>query len=169
MWLMVSPLSIHKVHFLFCFVLPILALIWLVLMALFCVAIRRDSVSLLKFPFLSHVLVLSSEMFISRLKCPVSVFFLVFSLAFVVLLVIVLSVWFLMAVNSIPSSFSMLSSSRCIDASSMLESSPSFLDTYCLSPPFLGFNALCMVISFLVLWSICLSSSWSTSQRIPNI
>ena len=40
----------------------------------------------------------------------------------------------------------------------MLASSlpPSFLDTYSLS---LGCNALCVVISFLVLWSICFSSS----------
>ena len=60
--------------------------------------------------------------------------------------------------------FSMLSSSRCFDAStlsSMLVSPllPSFLDTYSLSTSSLGYHALCMVISFLVLWSICLSSS----------
>ena len=30
-------------------------------MALFCAAIRRDSVSLLKFPFLSHVQILSCD------------------------------------------------------------------------------------------------------------
>ena len=68
MWLMVSSLS---PHLLFCCVLSILALIWLVLMALFCAAIRRDSVSLLMFPFLGHVQVLSCEiLFISRLKRP---------------------------------------------------------------------------------------------------
>ena len=55
MWLMASSLSLHSLHLLFSCVLSILALIWLVLMALFCAAIRRDSVSLLKFPFLSHV------------------------------------------------------------------------------------------------------------------
>ena len=55
MWLIVSSLSPHSRHLLFCWVLSILALIWLVLMALFCAAIRRDSVSLLKFPFLSQV------------------------------------------------------------------------------------------------------------------
>ena len=53
MWLMVPSLSPHSLHLLFCCVLSILALIWLVLMALFCAAIRRDSVSLLKFPFLA--------------------------------------------------------------------------------------------------------------------
>ena len=60
-WLMVSSLSPHSLHLLFCWVLSILTLIWLVLMALSCAAIRRDSVSLLKFPFLSHVQVLSCE------------------------------------------------------------------------------------------------------------
>ena len=59
MWLMVSSLSPHSLHLLFCCVLSILALRWLVLMALFCAAIRGDSVSLLKFPFLSYVQVLS--------------------------------------------------------------------------------------------------------------
>ena len=62
MWLMVSLLSPHRLRLLFCCVSSILALIWLVLMALFCAAIRRDSVYLLKFPFLSHVQVLWSEM-----------------------------------------------------------------------------------------------------------
>ena len=71
MLLMVSSLSPHSLHLLFCCVLSILALIWLVLMALFCAAIRRESVFLLKFPFLSHVKVLSCDMlFISRLKHP---------------------------------------------------------------------------------------------------
>ncbi len=38
-------------------------------MVLFCAAIRRDSVSLLKFPFLSHVHLFSREMsLVSRLK-----------------------------------------------------------------------------------------------------
>ena len=71
MWLTVSSLSPHSLYLLFCWVLSMLALIWLVLIALFCVAIRRDYVSLLKFAFLSQVQVLSCEMlFISRLKHP---------------------------------------------------------------------------------------------------
>ena len=45
MWLIVSSRSPHSLHLLFCCVLSILALIWLVLTALFCAAIRRDSVS----------------------------------------------------------------------------------------------------------------------------
>ena len=75
MWLMVSSLSPHSRHLLFCCVFSILALIELVLMALFYAAIRRDSVSLLKFPFLSQVLVFWCEMlFISHLKRPLSCF-----------------------------------------------------------------------------------------------
>ena len=38
MWLMVSSLSLHSQHLLFCCVLSILALIWLVLSALSCTA-----------------------------------------------------------------------------------------------------------------------------------
>ena len=55
MWLIVSSLSPYNLHLLFCCVLSLLALIWFVLMALFCAAIRRDLVSLLRFSFLSHV------------------------------------------------------------------------------------------------------------------
>ena len=50
MGLIVSSLSPHSLHLLFCCVLSFLALIWLVLMVLSCAAIWRDSVSLLKFP-----------------------------------------------------------------------------------------------------------------------
>ena len=66
MWLIVSSLSPHSLHLLFCCVLSILALIWLVLMALSCAAIRRDSVSLLRFPFLSQVQVFWCEMLFIR-------------------------------------------------------------------------------------------------------
>ena len=64
MWLMLSSLSPHSLHLLICCVLSILVLIWLVLMVLFCAAIRRDSVSLLKFTFLSHIQIFLCEMFI---------------------------------------------------------------------------------------------------------
>ena len=75
MWLIVSSLSAHSLHLQFCCVSSILALIWLVLMALSCAAIRRDSVSLLRFPFLSQVQVFWCEiLFISRLKRPYSCF-----------------------------------------------------------------------------------------------
>ena len=175
MWLMISSLSPHNLHLLFCCVLSNLALIWLVLMALFCAPIRRDSDSFLKFPLLGHVQVLSCEMFfISRLKRQWSCFPSHFCfLFFVILLSIVLSVLFLMAVISPRSCFSMSSSSRCMDVStlsSMLASLllPSFLGTYSLSTSSLESNALCMVIIFLVLWSICLSSSLVHFRKCPG-
>ena len=54
--------------------------------------------------------------------------------------------------------------------SSMLASPlpPSFLGTYSLSTSSLGCNALCIVISFLVLWSICLSSSLVHLRKGPE-
>ena len=55
MWLIVSSLSPHSLHLLLCCVLSILTLIWLVLITLSCAAIRRDSVSHLRFSFLSQV------------------------------------------------------------------------------------------------------------------
>ena len=78
-------------------------------MALFCAAIRSDSVSLIKFPFLSHEQVLSREMlFNSHLKRPWSCFPSHFCfLVFVILLSILLSVLFLMAVIGPLSCFSM--------------------------------------------------------------
>ena len=90
-----------------------------------------------------------------------------------VLLILVLSVLFLVTVISLPPRFSMLSSSRCIDSSmlfSMLVSPipPSIFDTYNLLTSSLGCKALCMVISFLVLWSICLSSSLVHSKNTPE-
>ena len=69
MWLIVFSLSPHNLYLLFCCELSILALIWLALMALFCAAIWRDSVSFLRFSLLSHVQIFSCEMlFIRRLK-----------------------------------------------------------------------------------------------------
>ena len=43
-----------------------------------------------------------------------------------------------------------------------------FFYKYSLSTSSLGFNALCMVIGFLVLWSICLSSSLVHFQKDPE-
>ena len=129
-------------------------------MALFYAAIRRDSVCLLMFPALSHIQVFLSEMFfISRLKLSELFFFpSLFPSYYHSLVHRVISIVFMAVINPL-SCFSMQSSSRCIDASklsSMLASSipPSFLDTYSLSTLSHGCNTLCMVISFLVLWSI---------------
>ena len=76
MWSMISSLSPQNLHLLFCCVLTILALIWLVLMALFCAAIRKDSFSLLRFPFLSPVHVYSYVLsLVSRLNVHRVLFF----------------------------------------------------------------------------------------------
>ena len=137
MWFMDSSTSPHNLHLLFCCALSILALIWLVLMPLFCAFIRRGSVSLLIFPFLSHIHVFSCEIsLVSRLKRPGSCFSCHFCFLFISdLLVLVLSELFLVFVISLLPRFSMLSSSCYIDAStltSMLVSPlpPSFLDAY---------------------------------------
>ena len=45
---------------------------------------------------------------------------------------------------------------------------PSFLDTYSLSTLSPECNALCIIISFLVLWSICLSSSRVHLRKGPE-
>ena len=81
--------------------------------------------------------------------------------AFFVLLKLVVSALFLVAVISLPPRVFMLSSSHCIDASTlywMLENPypSSLLDIYSYSISFLGCKALYIVTSFLVYsWSIC--------------
>ena len=69
-------------------------------MALFCAAISRDSVSLLKFPFLSQIQVFSREIsLVCLLKYQYSYFSFRFRfLAIVFLLIFMLSVLFLVAV-----------------------------------------------------------------------
>ena len=68
----------HRIAYIYCFVASYLfsLLIWFVLMALSCAAIRRDSVSLSwRFPFLSQVQVFWCEMlFIRRLKAAIEMF-----------------------------------------------------------------------------------------------
>ena len=95
MWLLVSSLSQSNLHLLFSCVLSILTLIWLVLMALFCAAIWRDSVSLLRFPFLSQVHVFSCEILHTKsFKTPIELFSSHFHFLVVILLVFMLSVLF---------------------------------------------------------------------------
>ena len=81
----------HHITYICCFlVLTVLASIWLVLMALFSVAIRSYSVSLLKFSFLSHVHFFACQMLlISRLKRPCNCF----SSRFCFLVIVVLFVF----------------------------------------------------------------------------
>ena len=89
-------LSLHEQHLLFCCALAILALILLVLMALFCAASRIDSVSILRFPFLSHVHVFTCEIsFVCHLKYSYSYFsfnfrFLVFVVVLFIFVLLVL-------------------------------------------------------------------------------
>ena len=116
MWLIVLSLSPHNLHLLFCRILSILALTYLVLMVLFCAAINKDSVSLKRFPFFRHVQVFSWEIsLVYRLKYPYTCFSTHFFLVIFVLLKLVLSLLFLEAVISFPPRFFMLSS--CIDVS----------------------------------------------------
>ena len=61
-WLIVSCLSPHNQHLLFCCVLSIVGLTLSFLMALFCAAVRRDSVSRWRFPFFSHIQLFSYEL-----------------------------------------------------------------------------------------------------------
>ena len=67
MWLIVSSLSPHYLHFLFCCVLSILALIWLVLMTFICAAVMRY--------LISHIRFMCEMLLISRLKSPLSCLF----------------------------------------------------------------------------------------------
>ena len=69
-------LSSHKRHLVFFNVLLIFALIWLFLVASFSVAIKRYSVSLLRFSFRSHCLVISyASLLVCVLKYQYSCFF----------------------------------------------------------------------------------------------
>ena len=84
----------------------------IVLIALFWAAIRRDSVSLSRFPFICHVQVFSCEIsHVCRLKCLYSCF----SSHFCFLVIFVLFILAL-SVISFHRQFFMYSSSRCVDA-----------------------------------------------------
>ena len=77
-------------------------------MVLFYAFVRRDSVSLLRFPFLSHVKVFLSEISLCCLKCPYHCFSSHFCfLVIFVLLMLVSSVSFLVVVISLTSHFFM--------------------------------------------------------------
>ena len=116
-------------------------------MALLCAAIRKDSVSLLKFPFRSHVHVCSIETsLVYRWKCPCFYFFWLFLFSW--------CFYCQYCCNQSPSLLFYVAFS-CIDAltlSWMLVSPrpPCFLCTYSLSTSSLGIEALCVVTSFLV-------------------
>ena len=90
-----------------------------------------------------------------------------------VLLRLLLSVWFLVAVIRLRTHFFMKSSCHCIDVSVlsyMLVSPfpPSFLDPFTLFTSFLGCKASYIIITFLVFWSICWISSRVHFQNSPE-
>ena len=93
-------------------------------MALFYADIRRDSASLLRFPFFSNVQIFSWEiLLVYPLKYPYNYFSLHFCfLVIVVLLIFVLFVLFLIAVINLSLYIFMLSSSHLIDLFSMVAS-----------------------------------------------
>ena len=143
-WLIVSSLSPHGPHLQFCCVLSIFIFTYLVLMALFCAAIRRDSVSLKRFPFISHVQVFSCEISIVHIIVFLSIFVYNYFYSVDAFVVCILSGG---CNQSSTAFFFMYSSSHCIDASTlswMLVSPlpPSFLDTEILSTSSLDFISL---------------------------
>ena len=142
-------------------------------MALFCAAVRRDSVSFLKFPFLSHVQVFLWEIsLVCHLKCPYCCFLPIFvSRLFCFswcLCCLFCSLWLYSVFLRVFIYFS----GYFIDESTlswMLESplSPFFLHIQ-FTVSSLGCKALCTVMSFLVIWSICWSSSLVLFRNDPE-
>ena len=121
-------------------------------MALFCAAIRSDSVSLLMFLFFSHVQVFLRKIpLVCCMKCPYSWFFSHFCfLVIFVLLMFVLSVLFVVTVINLP----LLFLSHYIDTLmlswKLVNPLPPFFDTYSMSLSSLGCKAFFIVMNFLV-------------------
>ena len=107
-YLIISSLSPDNRYLQFCCLVYFCSDI--ILMALFCVAIRRFLVSLLRFPFLSHIQVFSYEIsLVCRLKYPYSHFSSHFYfLVIFVLLMLVISILLLVVVISLPLHFNVL-------------------------------------------------------------
>ena len=141
-------------------------------MVSFCVAIKRDSVSLLMFTFLSNIQIFSYEI---SLVCRLCFPFYFCLQAIVVLLIFMLHVLFLVAIISFLKIFLMLSSSPAIDVStlfSMLASHlpASVLDSYSLSMLSLGWKALFIVLLvFLFSRKFVEVLPTSISRMIPSI
>ena len=167
MWLIVSSLSSHNLHLPFCYVLFTFALTKFVLMALFCAAIRRDSVSLLRFLFLCHVQVFSCEIsLVCRLKYPYSCFSSHFYfLVIIIELIIALFVLYLVAAIILSLLFFYVvfeSLCRYIDTSFNTGESSSYLFSFLTYTVCLHhFSDVRLYASSLVFlsWSICWRSS----------
>ena len=153
----------HHIIYISYFVTSCLFLLWHNPYGVFCAAIKRDSVSLNRFLFLSHVQVFSREIsLMCRLKCPYSCFSFHFSFL-VIFDLLMLGVVCIVSCHCNQSSFVLFyvvfsSGINAWTLSWMLTSPSSFLDTYSLSTSSLRCKVLCIVTSFLVLWSICWSS-----------
>ena len=119
-WLIVSSSSPYNQHLLF-FRLVCSYLTYLILMMLFCAAIWRDSVSLLKYPFFNDVQLSSCKIsLVCCSKCPYNCFYSHFCfLVIFVQLMLMVSVLFLVTVISLPPRFFMWSSSRYTDWSTL--------------------------------------------------
>ena len=130
----------------------------IVLIALFCAAIRRDSVSLFKFPFLCHIPGSSFKSLpVCRLKCSYCCFS--YHFCFLVIFhlsILVSSVLFPVAVTCLPPPFLCILLVDVSTLSAILVSPlpPYFLVTYNLSMSSLGCKAIWIVMSIFVLWSI---------------
>ena len=134
-------------------------------MALFCTVIGRDSFSLLRFPFLSHIDVFSCEIsLVCCLKYPYRCFSCHFTFLFFFLSVYrrVISIFCIGCNQSSSALFYLFFDSlyRCIDAifNPRIPFTSLFLDAYSLPTSSLGCKAYGNVFSFLVLWSIWLCS-----------
>ena len=140
----------------------------------FCVAIRKDSVSLIILPFLNHVDdFLCDFSLVYPLRCPYSCFSSPFRLLFLLRWCLWCLYCFLVVVNSFRLHSFIFSSCRSINASTLswLLVSPllsSVLDTYSLSIFFPDCKVVCIVMSFLVPWSIRVLH-WSTFRIVPSI
>ena len=133
----------------------------MVITALFCVAIRRDSVSLLRFHFLSYVQAFSLG---CRLEYPYSCFSFHFCFLVIVLLIFVKFVLFLIAVISLSLLLPMY---RLYLQYWRVLFLPLFLK-HILFMSWLGCKALCIVVSFLVLWYISESCSLAHFKNGPK-
>ena len=89
MWLTLSSLSPHNLHLLFCCVLSVFALTQWALMIVFCDTIKRDSISLLRFPFLNSVQVFPCAFSpVLSLEESINFFFQYTSLSLIVVVVV---------------------------------------------------------------------------------
>ena len=144
-------------------------------MALFCAAIKRDSVSLLSCFFVCDIQVSWSEIsFICCLKCPYCCFSSLFCFSVIsVQLILVLYVFLSGGCDQAFCAYFMIYSSFCNDVSMLfwfLASPlfPSFVASYNLSKSSLGHKSLCIFVTFLFLWSICWFSSLVQLRNSPD-